>query len=264
MIRPPDNLLQPFIDTAHLAADRAREITRTWFRADLSVQNKKDRSPVTIADEQAEQAMRDIILQHHPEHGFFGEETGIRHSRSDWQWVIDPIDGTKCFATGMPTFGTLIALLYRGNPVIGIIDHCILDERWVGICGRPTTHNGETCHTRSTQKLADASVYTTTMDMFDERAATQASRLTTACNFRVFGGDCYGYGLLACGFNDLMCEADLKPYDFFALVPVITGAGGIISDWQGNPLTLNSAGDVLASANIHLHNAALARLNSPL
>ena len=263
MIRNSDNPLQPFLDTAYLAADQARKITRAWFRTDLSVRNKKDRSPVTIADEQTERVIRDIILQRHPDHGFFGEETGTRHGHADWQWVIDPIDGTKCFATGMPTFGTLISLLYLGTPVIGIIDHCILDERWVGICGRPTTHNGETCHTRATQKLEDASVYTTTMDMFDDRAAVQASRLTGVCKFRVFGGDCYGYGLIASGFNDLVCEADLKPYDFLALVPVVTGAGGIISDWQGNSLTMNSEGDVLASANINLHNAALERLNSP-
>lgn len=264
MTCPPNQPLQPFLDTAHLAADQARDITRAWFRSDMSVQNKKDRSPVTIADQRTEQVIRDIILKRHPDHAFLGEETGTRHSDTAWQWVIDPIDGTKCFATGMPTFGTLISLLYQGTPVIGIIDHCILDERWVGICGRPTTHNGETCHTRATQKLKDAYVYTTTMDMFDDRTAIQAARLTGACKFRVFGGDCYGYGLIASGFNDLMCEADLKPYDFLALVPVITGAGGVISDWRGNPLTLDSAGDVLASANPDLHNAALKRLNPPI
>jgi len=261
MTCPPDQPLQPFLDTAHLAADQARDITRAWFRSDMSVQNKKDRSPVTIADEWTEQVIRDIILKRHPDHGFFGEETGSHHSDTNWQWVIDPIDGTKSFATGMPTFGTLIALLYQGTPVLGIIDHCILDERWVGVHGLPTTHNGLPCHTRTTRKLEDAAVYTTTMDMFDDRTAIQASRLTGVCKFRVFGGDCYGYGLIASGFNDLMCEADLKPYDFLALVPVITGAGGVISDWRGNPLTMNSEGDVLASANPDLHNAALKRLN---
>lgn len=261
MIRPAHIELQPFLDTAHLAADKAREITRTWFRTDMSVQNKEDRSPVTIADRQTEQVIQDVILERHPDHGFFGEETGTHLDRADWQWVIDPIDGTKCFATGMPTFGTLVALLYQGSPAIGIIDHCILDERWVGICGQRTTHNGKACRTRTTQKLEEASVYTTTMDMFDDQTAIQASHLTRACKFRVFGGDCYGYGLLASGFNDLMCEADLKPYDYFALVPVVAGAGGIISDWQGEPLTMGSKGEVLASANIDLHDAALRKLN---
>ncbi len=262
MTHNPDDQLQALLDTAHLAADEARKITRAWFRTDISVQNKIDSSPVTIADGQTEQVIRDVILQRHPDHGFFGEETGTYLDHADWKWVIDPIDGTKSFATGMPTFGTLISVLYQGSPVIGIIDHCVLDERWVGICGQPTTHNGETCHTRTTQKLENASVYTTTTDMFDDHTAIQASRLTGVCKFRVFGGDCYGYGLIASGFNDLMCEADLKPYDYFALVPVVTGAGGIISDWQGNPLTMSSKGEVLASANINLHNAALERLNS--
>ncbi len=262
MTQIPDDQLQALLDTAHLAADKARGITGAWFRTDMSVQDKTDSSPVTIADEQTEQVIRDIILQRHPDHGFFGEETRPHLDHADWKWVIDPIDGTKSFATGMPTFGTLISVLYQGSPVIGIIDHCVLDERWVGICGQPTTHNGETCRTRSTQKLENASVYTTTTDMFDDHTAIQASRLTGVCKFRVFGGDCYGYGLIASGFNDLMCEADLKPYDYFALVPVVTGAGGVISDWQGNPLTMNSNGEVLASANINLHNAALERLNS--
>ena len=256
-----DNLLGQFLDTAILAADQARIVTRKWFRAEFDVVSKQDNSPVTIADQQTEEVIKREILNRHPDHGFFGEETGQQFNNEEWQWVIDPIDGTKCFATGMPTFGTLISLLHNQQPVMGIIDHCILDERWIGIAGRETTHNGTPCRTRSTRQLENASVYTTTMDMFDEITGAQSKNLTKCCQFRVFGGDCYSYGLLASGFNDLVCEADLKPYDYFALIPVIEGAGGIATDWQGRKLSLESNGQVLASANSGLHEAAIAKLN---
>ncbi len=256
-----DSALDSYIDTACEAADRARQITRKWFRSDFDVRSKQDNTPVTIADQQAEEAIRDVILGRHPDHGFFGEETGRQGTGSEWQWIIDPIDGTKCFATGMPTFGTLVSLVFQGKPVIGVIDHSILDERWIGVAGRPTTHNGRECRTRQQGQLSEASVYTTTVDMFDQAAEKRANALTTHCKFRVFGGDCYGYGLLASGFNDLVCEADLKPYDFFALIPVIEGAGGIITDWQGDALAMESPGDVLAAANRELHQQAIEKLN---
>ena len=261
-MQSPDELfLQDYLQTASLAADRAREVTRKWFRADLAVDSKADRTPVTIADRETEIVIRDTVLEHHPDHGFFGEETGRSRGTSTWQWVIDPIDGTKCFATGMPTFGTLISLLYENRPVIGIIDHPMLDERWVGVEGERTTHNGRPCTTRTTSTLEQASIYTTTMDMFDEVSGPQSEKLTRRCKFRVFGGDCYSYGLLASGFNDLVCEADLKPYDVSALIPVIQGAGGMITDWQGEILHLDSKGEVLASANRGLHRLAIDRLN---
>jgi inositol-phosphate phosphatase/L-galactose 1-phosphate phosphatase/histidinol-phosphatase len=258
----PEVALDTYIETACEAADQARIVTRKWFRSGFDVESKEDKTPVTIADQQAEETIRDVILGRHPDHGFFGEETGRHGAHSEWQWVIDPIDGTKCFATGMPTFGTLISLLYQGRPVIGIIDHSILDERWIGITGRHTVYNGKPCQSRQQQLLSEASVYTTTVDMFDEDSQEQADKLTKSCKFRVFGGDCYGYGLLASGFNDLVCEASLKPYDYFALIPVIEGAGGVITDWQGDALTLESSGQVLAAANPALHQQAIDRLNS--
>ena len=255
------SLAQAFLDTAILAADKAREITRHWFRADLEIVSKSDQSPVTIADEQTEIALKSIILERHPDHSFLGEETGSEIGDSEWQWIIDPIDGTKSFATGNPTFGTLVALLQGGTPVLGIIDHSILDERWVGRTGQPTTHNGVVCTTRSTGGLAEASIYATTLDMFDDAAFEKYNRLSKQCQFRIFGGDCYAYGLLARGLTDLVCEDDLKPYDYLALSTVVTGAGGVITDWQGQPLTLNSGDQVLASANPSLHQAALDLLN---
>lgn len=248
--------------TARHVAEQAREITRRWFRTTMPLARKVDHSPVTVADHETERIMRAIIVDRHPEHGVFGEETGQYQPNVPWQWVIDPIDGTKCFATGMPTFGTLIALLHHQQPLLGLIDHPILAEQWLGIAGQPTTYNGQLCHSRATTTLAEAAVYSTSADMFTATTRVQADTLARACRFRVFGGDCYGYGLLASGFNDLMCEADMQPYDFLALIPVIEGAGGVISDWQGQPLTIHSSGEVLAAANAELHAKALACLQS--
>lgn len=179
----------------------------------------------------------------------------------EWRWVIDPIDGTKAFATGNPTFGTLIALLHHGRPLIGVIDHAGLDARLVGVDGRATTCNGAQCKASNTARLKDASLYATSIDLFTGADLTAFNRLSAACRFRVFGGDCHCYTLLARGFTDLVCEARLKPHDFLALSPIIKGAGGVITDWQGAPLTLQSTGHVLAAANQQLHQAALTELN---
>ena len=251
---------QPYIDTAIAALDAAGKITRRYFRSDIGVDIKPDQSPVTIADRETEHAMRSLILEHHPDHGFFGEETGDQTSDQEWRWIIDPIDGTKSFTTGRPTFGTLIALLHGDRPVLGMIDHVILGERWIGVDGQQTLHNGVPCEVSRASSLSAATLYCTTMDMFDRDSVGAFERLSTACRFRVFGGDCYSYGLLSSGFTDIVCEADLKPYDYLALVPVIEGAGGIISDWQGAKLSLESGDRVLASASRELHQAALAHL----
>ncbi|MEA3291688.1 MAG: inositol monophosphatase family protein, partial [Pseudomonadota bacterium] len=154
------------IETAVSAADRAREITTRYFRAKFTIDTKQDDSPVTIADRETEALVRGIIEDRHPDHSFLGEETGDRTTGSPWRWVIDPIDGTKSFASGKPTFGTLIALLYEDQPVLGIIDQSALDERWLGVAGRESTFNGNPCLAGKTGRLADAILYATTPDMF--------------------------------------------------------------------------------------------------
>ena len=251
----------PFVETALAAADAARLVSAEYFRAGVDVANKHDRTPVTVADHETERCIKELILARHPSHSFLGEESGATDNDEEWRWVIDPIDGTKAFVTGNPTFGTLIALLHRGQPVLGIIDHVALDERWVGVQGRQTTHNGAPCTTSAVAQLADASIYTTTLDMFSGETLAMFNRLSGAFRFRVFGGDCYCYGLLSSGFTEAVCEARMNPHDYMALIPVIEGAGGVITDWHGARLTSTSDGQVLASANVHLHQAALACLN---
>ena len=252
---------EKFVETAIAAADAARLVTARYFRARLDIVSKHDHSPVTIADHETEQIVKNLILDRHPSHSFLGEESGVTNNEDEWCWVIDPIDGTKSFATGNPTFGTLVALLHHDQPVIGVIDHMALDERWIGIKSQGTTRNGQPCTTSKVSQLTAASIYTTTLDMFSDQTLEQFNRLSRACQFRVFGGDCYGYSLLSSGFTELVCEALMNTHDYMALIPVIEGAGGIITDWQGNILTSDSNGQIIAAANQNLHRDALAKLN---
>ncbi len=249
-----------YLETATLVANKAREIIRQRFRTRSEIDIKSDGSPVTPADLEVENIARGVILDTHPEHEFFGEETGHTGHSNEWLWVIDPIDGTRSYASGRPTFGTLIALLHRGLPVIGILDQPILSERWIGVVGRTTTLNGSPCIPSSVQSIARTRLSITSPDMFDNTQRVKVDALTEQCGFRSFGGDCYNYGLLASGYCELVCEASLKPYDYCALVPIIEGAGGAISDWHGQALDINSCGEVLAAANSQLLEQGLLTL----
>jgi inositol-phosphate phosphatase/L-galactose 1-phosphate phosphatase/histidinol-phosphatase len=173
---------------------------------------------------------------------------------------LDPIDGTKSFISGVPLFGTLIALAQAGRPVLGIIDQPISGERWAGAAGRPTTLNGCAVRCRSCEVLDRATLFTTTPDMFEGADAAAFTRIKAAVKLTRYGADCYAYGLLAAGFIDLVLEASLKPYDFCAMIPIVEGAGGVTGDWRGNPLTLASDGRVLAAGDRRSFAAALALL----
>ncbi|MGD9507405.1 MAG: histidinol-phosphatase [Geminicoccaceae bacterium] len=246
-----------FEGLAHRLADRAGEIQRRYFRSPVSVETKADASPVTIADREAEAAMRELIAAYYPEHGILGEEHGRERLDAEFVWVLDPIDGTKSFITGRPLFGTLIALAHRGRPVLGMIDQSILRERWVGSTGTDSVHNGRPIRVRSCPRLEDAVLFATSPLMFKAGAENSAfDRVQKRVHLPLYGGDCYAYGLLAMGFADLVIEAGLQPYDYMALVPVIEGAGGVITDWQGKPLDLDSSGQVVAGGDERVQRAA--------
>jgi histidinol phosphatase-like enzyme (inositol monophosphatase family) len=238
-------------------ADAARQHTLRYFRQGMAVEHKPDESPVTIADRETEQQLRTLLANHYPEHGIYGEEFANELSDQRLVWVIDPIDGTKSFISGVPTFGTLIALLEDNRPLLGLIDMPALNERWIGQHGHETLFNGQVCHTRAVQTLAEATLFATAPEMFQGADAGCFDALAKRVRLRRFGGDCYAYGLLAAGFIDLVVEADLKPFDYCALINIIHGAGGIISDWDGKPLGLHSDGRVIAAANAALHQQAL-------
>ena len=243
-------------------ADAARPLALRHFRTPLRVETKADASPVTVADRAIESAMRASIAARYPDHAIFGEEEGRTAARAPHTWVIDPIDGTKSFISGMPTFGTLIAFCVDDVPQVGVIDMPALDERWTASPGEPARHNGAPCRTRLCDALADAVLYTTSPDAFapDEWALFDA--LSRDAALRRFGGDCYSYGLLASGLIDAVVEAGLHPYDIMAMVPVIEAAGGIITDWTGAPLTTESGGRVVAAGSRALHEQLLARLDN--
>ncbi len=199
--------------------DVARAIALEHFRTpQLAVERKSDGSPVTIADRGIETQMRRMIRAAFPNHAIRGEEFAAE-GEGEFTWVLDPIDGTKSFVTGFPLFGSLIALTQDGRPVLGVVEAPALAERWVGCQGRPTLFNGSPARTRACHKVAEAVIYTTTPETFNERELPCFQALAKAAALRRYGGDCYLYGMLAGGHCDLVVEVQLKPHDFMAVVP---------------------------------------------
>jgi inositol-phosphate phosphatase/L-galactose 1-phosphate phosphatase/histidinol-phosphatase len=252
--------LDAFLALASDLADSAGEAIRPHFRQRIAVDDKADLSPVTIADRNAEAAMRPLIAARFPDHGIIGEEYGAERETAEFVWVLDPIDGTKSFISGVPLFGTLIALANRGRPILGIIDQPISRERWIGAVGRRTTFNGSTVHCRPCPKLAAATLFSTSPDMFKGADAAAQARVAAKTKLVRYGADCYAYGLVALGLIDLVIEASLKPYDFSAMAPIVEGAGGIATDWQGQKLSLASDGRVVVAGDPDAHREALALL----
>lgn len=230
----------------HLADESGKVITR-YFRTEFAIESKDDASPVTIADRTVEAELRKIIERERPDDGILGEEYGPKESKNGFTWVLDPIDGTKSFTIGRPSFGTLIALCHGDLPVLGVIDQPILKERWVGDMER-TTFNGKSVVSSTCSDLKKARIASTSPAQLAEMHGEHPlwKKLYNECNYVVWGGDCYSYGLLANGWLDGVVEQFLAPYDYLALVPVVLGAGGWMGDWEGNPLTLKSDGRTLA------------------
>lgn len=252
--------LDAYLALAADLADAAGTVIRPYYRVPLQVDDKADLSPVTAADRGAESAMRRLIAARFPDHGIIGEEFGREREDAEFVWVLDPIDGTKAFISGLPLFGTLIALARKGRPIVGVIDQPISRERWIGAAGRETTLNGKTIHCRSCPGIAAATIFATTPDMFKDANAPAFARAARAAKLVRYGADCYAAGLLALGCIDMVIEADLKPYDYSALIPVVEGAGGIATDWAGAPLDLESDGRVIFAGDRRSHQEALALL----
>jgi len=248
-----DGVPDVYVEFAKRLAIEAGKVTTKYFRADaLAVLDKSDASPVTIADQTAEAVMRAMVTKELPTHAIFGEEHGIELGAggdSEWTWVFDPIDGTKSFITGKPLWGTLIALLHNGEPVLGVLDQPVLKEQWVGVKGRQSTMNGKPIKVKPCENLGDAFMYSTTPLMFEGMNKARYEKLASEVKIPMFGCDCYAYGLLAMGFCDLVVEADLKPYDYMALVPIVKGAGGMMTDWKGEELQFTADAAAIESGS---------------
>ncbi|URL59773.1 histidinol-phosphatase [Luteibacter flocculans] len=249
-----------FEDFAVAIANNARALSLPRFRRPVDVTLKGDMSPVTAVDRGVESMLRERIELAWPTHGLLGEEYGATRMDAEYVWSIDPIDGTRSFISGWPLWGTLLALLRHGKPVLGVLDMPVLDERWIGHAGRSTTMNGVPCRTRACETLATATLYTTTPDMFTPDEWARFDRTSRAAYTRRFGGDCYGYGMLAAGHIDAVIEANLMPYDYLAIAPVVEAAGGVMTDWEGRALGLESGGRVVAAATPALHAAIIESL----
>jgi len=248
-----------FAAFASRLADAARAVTML-----AAVREVEDKSkggvfdPVTEADRGAEQAMRALIEAEHPDHGIAGEELADRPARGPWRWSLDPIDGTRSFICGLPTWTTLIALLEDGAPILGLIDAPRLDERYLGD-GKHAWLNGDEIRTSTCRALAEARLSTTDPFLFGGVEAAAFTRLRAAARVTRYGHDAYGYARLAAGAIDLVAESGLKPHDYNALVPVIRGAGGVVGNWRGGRDL--SEGQVLAAATPELFEQAVALLD---
>ncbi|HMN24705.1 MAG TPA: histidinol-phosphatase [Ignavibacteriaceae bacterium] len=251
--------LQSLSSFLQLLSKESSEIIKKYFRTSLTVESKSDYSPVTIADKLAEEKMRALIQKEFPSHGIIGEEFGSENSDAEYVWVLDPIDGTKSFISGALSFGTLIALLKNGKPIIGVINHPILNELLIGD-NQTCLLNGSKTQIRNCSKISDATLLTTehfnigkyqNQKKFDELA----NKVKLYRNW----GDCYGYYLLATGYADIMIDSIMSIWDSMALIPIINGAGGMITDYQGNdPIIGNS----IVASNKSIHLEVIKNLNN--
>ena len=253
--------LAAFVDEL---ASVAGETILPFFRTALNVRDKGSPGsfdPVTAADHAAETAMRTLIRRSFPDHGVVGEELGNERPEAEYVWFLDPIDGTKSFISGMPVWGTLIALTRHGEPVFGMMDQPFTRERFSGD-GRAAHYRGPTgkrsLRVRPCLNLADAVLFTTSPRLMDDADRTAFGRVEEAALLSRYGGDCYAYCMLAAGHVDLVIETGLKPYDVVPLVPIITGAGGVITSWENGPP--HAGGRIVAAGDRRVHEAAMALL----
>lgn len=254
--------MNELLDLANHLADVATDVIRRYYD-DPAIAFKADKTPVTQADRAAEEAMREIIARECPDHGIFGEEHGAEGADKDYVWVLDPIDGTIKFMAGIPTFGTLIGLCRRGEPVLGLMNQPISGQRWSARRGHATSYNGAFVQARPCARLEDAMLGTTSPYLFREEDRPRFDALRQRAKVTVYGTDCMGYAMLASGRIDVIVESGLKAYDILPLVPIIESANALITDWQGQPLRLREGTyDVVVAGDKRVHSETLAHLRT--
>ena len=251
------------LEFANLLADEAKEITLSFYERNLNIENKSKDSfdPVTSADKEAEALIRNLIMKKFPDHGIIGEEFEDHNIDNKPYWVIDPIDGTRAFILNIPVWGTLLAYNDGERPILGLVDLPILQDRYIGFESNSyKVSNGKKAQifTSKVKALEDATISTTDPMLFSDDDARIFNGIISAVSRRRFGLDCTGYCLLALGKIDVVMESDLKIYDIQAIIPIIEGAGGVITDWEGN--NPNYGGNILASANKELHSLILQKI----
>ena len=241
---------------ANELADAASEVTLKYFRSSFHVENKDDQTPVTQADREVEELLRGMIKKKYPSQGIIGEEYGAEKEKEEYVWTLDPIDGTISFINGVPLFTTLIGIIKQGNPYLGVIDQPFIKDRWCGLNKR-TTYNDNVVRTRSCKDASLAHLYTTAFEIFDHLEAMRFRNLSDKVrSSRVGGADCYHYGMLASGWIDIVCEK-LSVYEYSSIVPIIEGAGGVVTDWQGDTINGNNYKTIIAVGDPGIHRQVL-------
>lgn len=247
-----------FADSAEQMAAAASDVIRIAAEQPFNVEYKGDGSPVTDVDKAAEDCVRAIIAERYPDHGILGEERTAVAPDAEFCWIIDPIDGTLPFLAGHPVFGTLIGLMQGDTTLVGIIEMPITRERWVGRHGLPTLRNGVPVRTRACADLSQALMSTSNPDYFAAEELPALDRMRAATRLCAYGGSCMSYAQIATGRIDLGMDGDdFSIHDYLPLVPVIKGAGGMVTDWQGNHLGRQSSGAFFAVGDARLHTQAL-------
>ena len=260
-----DNVHLELEDFALELGHTAGGIARAYFRKDFSIQNKDAAGfdPVTSADRAIESVLRKMIRERYPDHGIVAEEEGSDRPDSRFTWFIDPIDGTRSFMMGSPLWGTLVGLTERGKPIFGLLSQPFLEEVFFGAPSGSwliTAAGRQRLRSRPTVELAQATLACTHPDMFQGSDRDRFNALAARCLMHRYGGDCYNYAMLAAGFIDLVVEAGLKPFDIVPVIPILEGAGCVVTDWQGRaPL---AGGAVVAAGTAELHGRALALLQN--
>ncbi|MGE5497226.1 MAG: histidinol-phosphatase [Syntrophothermus sp.] len=245
-------------DFSQLLAQKSGEVIRRYFRSQVSIDTKDDDSPVTIADRKAEEIMRELIMKEFPDHSILGEEFGEFNPGSEYQWILDPIDGTKSFISGTVTFGTLIALLKNGKPVLGVINQPILNEFLIGDNETAELNRKKVC-CRKCSGLSAATLLTTDhVNIQKYQNAQKFDKLISKVKLYRNWGDCYGYYLVATGFADIMIDPIMSVWDSMALIPVIQGAGGVITDYHGGDAV---EGHSIIAAAPDIHSEVIKILN---
>ena len=253
------NELTEFKNFCKVLAETSADVIKKYFRTGVFVESKADNSPVTIADKKAEQVMRELIMKQYPDHGIFGEEFGETNKDAEYTWILDPIDGTKSFICGAYSFGTLIGLLKNGQPIIGVYNHPIFNDFLIGD-NLETRINGETTFIRNCSELNKAVLLTTDhLNIEKYQDIKKFNQLIKKVKLYRNWGDCYGYYLLATGYADIMIDPIMSPWDLLPLIPIIKGAGGVITDYQGkDPVKGKSA----VASSPHIHSEIISLLNN--
>ena len=249
-----NNSLQEYLNFANKLADEAGIISMEYFRTSLDIENKSDESPVTIADKNTELKIRSMIEKEYPDHGILGEEFDSINPDAEFIWVIDPIDGTKSYVAGHKDFGNLISLTQNKKPIIGIINCPAHEERWVGAKNQNSTLNKQPSKTSTVTKIEDAYFLTSGLYFEEPHLRNAVEKIKNKVKYYRYSGSCYMFGMVASGLIDFVIEDRLKVHDYMALVNVIEGSGGKVTDKFGNEITTDSRGSCIASANEKLHS----------